>query len=403
VLAAALLLADPAGASCVRPEPRAQLRHADAAFAGAFESERREGSQRWLTFRVETVVKGTLGPSVEVYETGVTSVSLSSFSPGERVGLMINRAGDSWRSNDCQRVDPDELVDAVKPIARPPGRGRARFLVTGKFGDAGSVLLDGRGRALAYGYGSSGIASTAVCGSSLLELGAGRLITRRLRDLRVIARRNVNSALRVGCGGLIATTSGVSVGRRRIWRGKWSGVSFRGRFAYLASGPKLLRVDARTGRARTIGAVPVAPQHDPLGDPLASADGRYVAVLAPNYSVLADEPATRLAVVDTRTRQMRTADLERDFIGSLAWSGTRLAVLPASDSDDTRLFSPTLAPAGTIERWTAFPVTDGLVGVRGHRLMRAGSELGRLPGSGAIGVHRVDLRVRGASRRVPRY
>jgi hypothetical protein len=399
----ALLAADTAGASCITPEPRRQLRAADAAFAGAFESERRDGQQRRLTFRVQTVVKGALGETVEVYEPGLTSISLPGLAPGERVGLMLDRAGDTWRSDDCRRVDPEELVDAARPVPRPPGHGRARYFVSGRFGDATGVLLDARGRALAYGFGGNA-ASTAVCGGSLMELGAGRLVTRRLRDLRATARRNVNSAVRVGCGGLLATTAGLSRDGRRIWRGEWYDVAFAGRHAFVVAGLGLLRVDVRTGRARRLAVLPRGVQYHLAVSP----SGRRAAVVIDPYMSSQGTPPPHLVTYDGRVRER---DVAPGAVGVPVWaSERRLAVVPLPPPRGGAVgdlveveYDAELREVARRPGWTAWPVTTGLVGVRAHRLLRGGSELGRLPSSGATAIHRVDVRVRGASRRVPRY
>src|SRR5687767_11458228 len=82
------VLAPDAGASCSRTEPREQLATNPAAFVGVLESVQSEGpGGRTYTFRVERAVKGELGPTLEIREPQLTSVSLTGIAPGQRVGL----------------------------------------------------------------------------------------------------------------------------------------------------------------------------------------------------------------------------------------------------------------------------------------------------------------------------
>lgn len=424
-LAVLILFADDARASCAPPNPREQVQYADAVFDGRFESERREGHQRRLTFRVDRVLKGQLGETVEIHEPGISTISFGSFAPGERVGLMINFAEGTWRGNECLRYDPEELADAVKPIPRPPGRGTAALVVGGRFGDATGVVFDRRGRTLAYRFAPASVVSVCPGGRRLVALGDRKLLIERTRDFRTIRTQRIQPAHGAHCLGrtvVIATSTGLlRGGRRSIWRGEWTAVAFRGRFAHLASGHRIVRVDLRSGRARTVAVLPLAPEHDLVRDLELSPDGRHLAVLAPNHAVKPGEPPTRLAVVDLATRQVRTTDLASPGLdGALAWDGNeRFAFLPAPSffrgpqlSQTTLYFGRDLEPQGQIAGWTAGgPIAFGsaVVGVVGHRLERATpagtSELGRLPSSGwgpeivpLGGGVRID-----ASRRIPKY
>ena len=398
-----LLIGDDARASCALPNPRAQIKYADAAFDGRFVSSRRDGDSTWFKFAVDRVFKGQLSAEVEIHQRGVSTIHFANFEPGERVGLTMNFADGVWLSNDCQRYDPEELADAVKPLPRPPGRGRAAYMVTGWFGDAGAALLDRRGRTLAYVYGGPG-QRVSVCpgGRRFVQL-SGRITVRRTRDLRVLDSDSAGFTQRVHCLGDVvvrATTTGLFRGDRRIWRGEWQRMTFHGRHAYVAVPGVITRVDLVTGRERVV--ADLAPVD---GGPEVSPDGRRLAVLT----------GSKVAVVDVRTGRARTADatgynavvwVARDRLALIGYRHFRSRQAPAP----ARFLDASLRPLGEIPGWAAWPavgVDGAVVGVVGHRFERgvpgSASELGRLPSSNVFGVHRLPgIEVR-ASRRVPRY
>ena len=418
-----LLLAADARASCIYPEPRRQIRSADAAFVGRYESGRGDGmGKRWLTFRVERVVKGELGETVEIYEPGITSAGLPNFEAGDRVGLMMDRHTDgTWRSM-CQLADPEELADALKPIERPPGRGAATFLVSGDFGDKNLVALDRRGRTL--GYASVGGWPAALCPDGrlvVLDHRRDRYTLRRTRDLEVLARRATPNAAFAHCGRdgvFVVGSMGIYRGTRRIWTGEWSAVAFSGGDAFVIRDRTLLQVDLGTGRERSLTEIPLSPQHESPGT--LAVNGRYVAILAVNASVQPGEPPSRLAVYDRRTKRLRVADMAAsDLYGEVVWAADdRFAFLPmpvawwAPRGERTALFyGADLQPRGEVPGWSVRAALGGggaVVGIVGHRLERGSpsghSELGRLPGSNVSGLFTLGSRAEIRwSRRIPRY
>jgi hypothetical protein len=422
-----LMAGEEARASCSPPNPRAQLKYAQAAIDGRFVSERFSGDrmERWLTFRVDRVLKGEVGPAVEIYERGMTTINFGRLEPGQRVGLTMNFKDGQWLSNDCQTYDPEELADAVEPLPRPPGRGRAAYVVAGAFGDARLAVLDRRGRTLAYGFGSTQWADVTVCpgGRRIVEAGYEQLIVRRVRDLRVLRRIRLGFTRSAHCLGrtiVRATSSGIFRGGRQIWRGRAAAVVFHRRAAYVTRGHEILRVDLRSGRARTVATLPLTPQHEELRSLAVSPDGRRLAVLAPNWPVQGGEPPSQVAVVDmgATAARVRVADLPQgEQYSGVAWAGAGRFAVTAFHShrvpgagQPARFYDARLRPLGEIAGWTALPVTGAagaVMGAVGHRLQRAtpagASELGRLPGSQITGVHRlpgVEIR---APRRIPRY
>lgn len=125
VLASGLVTASPADAcTCVPPDAGRLLRAADGAFVGTF-LERDEpvpgpggvlssGQPVEYRFRVDRVLKGDIGPRIGVVAAAGGASCGLEVGPGQQVGLVLDRAGDSWHSSLCQTfTDPSELVTAA--------------------------------------------------------------------------------------------------------------------------------------------------------------------------------------------------------------------------------------------------------------------------------------------------
>jgi hypothetical protein len=417
---------DARASSCVAYDARTQLKapYVDAAFLGRVVAVQSQGnSERRLTFRVDRVVKGRLGETVEIREPyGMRTTSYDGMAPGEPVALMLSRQNEAWSTTDCLRFDPGELADATEPLPRPPGRGEAAFLAGGGFGDASIVALDRRGRTIAYGFVRGGVAAVCPGGRRFLSPGADRrLQIRRTRDFRTIGERAVplywTAAHCQRDGVYVAGTRGIHRGSRRIWSGKPTKVAFHGRRAFVLLERSLVGVDLRSGRARTLVRFALGAQYEPLSALAVNQSGTRVAILASNQPSQPDEPPSQIAVYDTRSRDVRIADLPGHIEGSLTWtSDDHFAVLPTPEfrgdnrARTTLFFDARLRPQGRLAGWTtASPATagGGLFGIVGHRLERATpegfTELGHLPGSFTFSLHRLpDVEIR-ASRRVPRF
>jgi len=102
--------------SCAAVDAKRDLPRADAAFVGTllFDTDASASNERTYVFAVERVVKGRLGSRVEI-RSGADGASCG-FEVGEaqRIGLLLDRDGDTWRSGLCSQVPAEELVAAGK-------------------------------------------------------------------------------------------------------------------------------------------------------------------------------------------------------------------------------------------------------------------------------------------------
>lgn len=165
VLAGLLLFGEQAahGCSCAYGDPRTRLAEADAAFVGELVTKESPtpgpggystGQQVTYTFNVEQSVKGDLEKSVDVESPAGTSSCGLGAAEGQRIGLLLYREGDVWRSGLCAQMDPDTLIEAASPLPKPTSTGPVAFVVGGRYGDATTIALDRSGRTVAYGYAS---------------------------------------------------------------------------------------------------------------------------------------------------------------------------------------------------------------------------------------------------------
>ena len=66
-------------------------------------------------FKVEQVVKGDLGPQIDVLSRPSPAACGIELAVGQRTGLLLQRSGDTWRSSLCQQVKAEELQGGVPP------------------------------------------------------------------------------------------------------------------------------------------------------------------------------------------------------------------------------------------------------------------------------------------------
>jgi hypothetical protein len=113
-VAAAGLLASAAGAlacTCAPVELERDLPRADGAFVGTVLERRSTEASVLLLFRVEQVYKGDIVNRVEV-ETQRDGASCGlELGVGERVGLLLERDGELWRSGLCSQVEPAAFLE----------------------------------------------------------------------------------------------------------------------------------------------------------------------------------------------------------------------------------------------------------------------------------------------------
>ena len=115
---------DALACTCAPVDLVRDLPTADGAFVGTLlEREDREATST-LLFRVEQVYKGDISNRVEV-ETARGGAACGIEAPvGERIGLLLERAGGVWSSSLCSQVDPaaflelTDVQDGLPPVNR---------------------------------------------------------------------------------------------------------------------------------------------------------------------------------------------------------------------------------------------------------------------------------------------
>jgi hypothetical protein len=403
VLLASLVGAvDPARAcSCIPPDPWALLRQSDGAFVGRLVSRGERGDRAVLVFSVEKAVKGAIGSSIEV-ETPSSSAACGVETPiGTRIGLFLERAGGVWFGTLCAQVSPEDML-AAAVLPTPTGTGPPTLLVGGRFGPARSMVLDARGRTLAYGLGTGGVTYFSACPGGrrvvgMKEAGSALIVTvRELQRMDVVRRQRIARAPYGGvhCASvegdrllgffgsgpdldrharLVRYTPG---GATTIWQGTAWYTSFWRRWAFVqAFGPSrgttLIAVDGRTGAIRKLGLVRV--------------DGVYA--LTPNRSGtrLAGESYAEgsgkpyLLTVDLRRRPLAVRRIPHPggpvgTDGAVMWlTDDRFALL--SREGEALVYTAALRPAGRVTGWNvrdtaAFGGT--LYGIRGDATLIEG-------------------------------
>jgi hypothetical protein len=126
---ALVLSASPCAAcSCVPRTPEQLLRRAEAAFVGeVVDQQVIDEATTVQTFRVRSVFKGTLGPTVQVIAplgSGGGSSCGILYGAGE-VAVILHRLGDGWTTDVCSRITTAQLArvapSPVPPVPEPSG------------------------------------------------------------------------------------------------------------------------------------------------------------------------------------------------------------------------------------------------------------------------------------------
>jgi hypothetical protein len=123
VVAAALAFsADAAACSCAPVDLVRDLPRADAAVVGTVLERRQEGTEAVYRLRVEQVYKGNLDARVEVVTASDGAACGLAARVGDRLGLLLERKGDTWRTGLCSQVDPSEFLEVtdVDDASLPP-------------------------------------------------------------------------------------------------------------------------------------------------------------------------------------------------------------------------------------------------------------------------------------------
>ena len=104
------LAGDALACTCVPVVLTRDLPLADGAFIGTLLERQDRETTSTLLFRVEQVYKGDISNRVEL-ETARGGAACGIEAPaGERIGLLLERDGDVWRSSLCSQVDPAEFL-----------------------------------------------------------------------------------------------------------------------------------------------------------------------------------------------------------------------------------------------------------------------------------------------------
>jgi hypothetical protein len=106
-----LVLAGEAYACSCRPvDLQRDLPTADAAMIGTVLARSVSGQTATYRFRVEQVYKGGVENRAEVVTPVGGAACGLELSVGDRVGLLLTRDGDVWRSGLCSQVDPADFL-----------------------------------------------------------------------------------------------------------------------------------------------------------------------------------------------------------------------------------------------------------------------------------------------------
>lgn len=190
-----------AACTCVPRDPRDELKDAEGAMVGTVVARRTESGESAsydvYTFQVDEAFKGDLGETVDVYTGSQGNTCGFVLEVGDQAGLLMSFLDDgaAWWSSTCDAMHPDELRRAAAPLPQPDGRGPARVLVGGSWGESSYMVLDARGRTLGYGLGDESGVQLEVCP------GARRFLEvyRRSRGWRLALRSMASNRL-VGRG-----------------------------------------------------------------------------------------------------------------------------------------------------------------------------------------------------------
>lgn len=387
--------------SCVNGDPRDMFGGADGAFVGTFvESHPVEpnptnsGADTIYTFTLDEEYKGELGEPGDLVEVHAPLSGAScgiEAEPGEAYGLFLRLRDDgAWSSSLCSQVSPETMREAASPLPEPTSDGPVRLVAGGSFGDTQTMMLDARGRTVAYGAGELEVSYVDPCegGKRVLEVGRlypdpYRLVVRDIASGRVV--RSIALPFGRGqrfrslwIGGLHCMSEN---GRRAVvfatnqrepeaksillkvtgrekrvlHEGTGRSVTFGSGVAYLQQGDwgrDLIRVSLRSGAERSLIELPGRFSTELALSP----DGAKLgAIAAPAWDRMEEKP-TRIYTVDLsggratlRTRSLGTGER----YAYLEWLSDRRLVMFTSYPDQSRVFNLRLRAVARFGRWGA--------------------------------------------------
>jgi len=398
--------------SCAMGDPRDTFAGADGAFVGTFlESHPVEpnptnsGADTIYTFTLDEAYKGELGEPGDLVEvhaplTG-TSCGIEA-QEGVDYGLFLYLRDDGkWSSGLCSQVSPATMREAASPLPGPTSDSPVRMIAGGSFGDTQTMMLDARGRTVAYGPGEVEVTHVDACkgGKRILEVGRvypdpPRLFVRDLASSQVVRSlglpfgpgRRFRSLDVAGLhcrsfngrrSAVFATNYGEPeaksvllkvTGRTKevLHRGSGRSATFDGAKVYLQQGRwgrDLTRMSLRRGAVRDVVKLPgrfsselaVSPDGSKLG-----------AVAYPPYMDMETKPS-KLYTVDVsgaratlRTRSLGTGERA----AHTAWLSNRRLVMFVNYPDRSRVFGLRLRAVASFGRWDA--QQSALVGRRAY-------------------------------------
>jgi len=114
--------ADAYACSCRPVDLQRDLPVADGAIIGQVLERSVSGGTATYLFRVEQVYKGEIENRVEVVTPSGGAACGLELAVGDRVGLLLTRDGNEWRSGLCSQVDPADFLAQtnVEDNALPP-------------------------------------------------------------------------------------------------------------------------------------------------------------------------------------------------------------------------------------------------------------------------------------------
>jgi hypothetical protein len=109
-----LFAADAWACTCLPVDLDRDLPGADGAMIGTVLERSVSGTTSRYRFRVEQVYKGDVEDRAVVFSAADGAACGLELAVGQRVGLLLNRDGDVWRSSLCRQVDPADFLALTK-------------------------------------------------------------------------------------------------------------------------------------------------------------------------------------------------------------------------------------------------------------------------------------------------
>jgi len=134
-----------------------------------------------MTFQVDEEFKGDLGDTVVIRTPGTGAQCGLGGGVGSRMALFANEEEDHLTSSLGLQVSDSIMREVTSPFPAPDGRGDARLVIGGSFGETRVLALDRAGRILGYGYGEGDVQELSICPDEKFLID-GVLLSHRLND-----------------------------------------------------------------------------------------------------------------------------------------------------------------------------------------------------------------------------